>query len=150
MTASNHVDDSDNQTLLHTVSALMTTLDSTAIERLASHPFLLANIKFQDERWWRETACQLGRQRHTSAAFKPVFPTAAIRLARATLIFVWHATRTHHDHAIALLGIHPGVLEIIAALRLHDLDQIAEHQFEHLTPRWLDQPSVWKQLLAIT
>lgn len=130
-----------------TLSTQMATLSSAAIERLASHPFLLADIQFQDECWWRQTAYQLKPSSHTTAVFRHVSHTVVIRLMRATLMFVWHATRTHHDHAIALLGIKPRVLEIIASLRLHDLDQIAEHHFTHLTPRWFNQPDVWKPLL---
>jgi len=47
----------------------------------------------------------------------------------------------------AQLGITPRVAELIATLRLEDIDRIAERYVLLMSPRWADQPDLWRRLL---
>ena len=75
------------------------------------------------------------------------FPrTSAVPLARATVMLAWHTSRTRPEDA-ALLGVAPGVAQVIAGLSLSEIDRIVELNFHHLQPRWEDRPKVWRALL---
>lgn len=64
-----------------------------------------------------------------------------------TLTFAWHGMRTDPRLTQILLGCTKPVAEAIVALRLSDLDVIAERQFSYLRTRWEDRPRIWWQLL---
>jgi hypothetical protein len=51
------------------------------------------------------------------------------------------------DAACVLLGLARPVAQLLASLRLADIDRIAEQRFRYVQPRWHDRPAVWRQLL---
>jgi len=61
-------------------------------------------------------------------------------------MLAWHTLRARPEDA-ALLGVAPGVAQVIACLSLSDIDRIVERNFHHLRPRWEDRPGVWRALL---
>jgi hypothetical protein len=130
------------------LAASLHSLNAAARAGAARFPFLLADCRFRDLAWWQRIA-----NHPTSAGSGPTWLTpfprsAAVKLARSTLILAWHTVRTNLDAAVVLLGIAPSVAEVIATLQLQDLDRIAERQFRHVRPRWEDRPAVWRQLLV--
>jgi hypothetical protein len=61
-------------------------------------------------------------------------------------MLAWHTLRARPEDA-ALLGVAPGVAQVIAGLSLSAIDRIVERNFHHLRPRWEDRPGVWRALL---
>jgi hypothetical protein len=122
-------------------------LSPEQIETVARSPFLLVTVCFQQPDWWQSVSSHPG-SRHAHGPWRRYFPkSAAIRMTRATLFLAWHATQTAPDFAAITLGLDPKVIPLIRALNLHSIDQIADHQHQHLMPRWEDRPFVWKHLV---
>lgn len=114
--------------------------------RAARTAFLLVDLEFTNELWWKTLQGPRGRE-IAQPAWRGSFPRAgAMQLARATVTLAWHALRTH-EHARCLLGMTPAVAEIVATLTLADIDRIAERRHVYLRPRWEDRPKVWRDLL---
>ena len=114
--------------------------------RAAEHPVLLTDMQFTSVLWWRVARAHPARPAPLPS-WRGSFPkSAAISLARATLMLAWHSLRSSPESAV-LLGVAPGVADLIAELSLTDIDSIVDRRFQHLRPRWEDRPAVWRRLL---
>lgn len=122
-------------------------LSASSALQVTRHPVLLVDMKFSDASWW------LRAKSSSELAFKgrsgggPFPRKQAAHLTRMTLTFAWHGMRTDPHLTQILLGCTKPVAEAIEALRLSDIDAIAESQFSYLRTRWEDRPLVWRQLL---
>jgi hypothetical protein len=113
--------------------------------RAAQIALPLIDMEFRNSEWWQALKSDSG---HCSKHSPPDVPKRAmVQLTRATLIFCWHSVHTDLESARVLFGMSPTVADIIGALRLADIEQIAERQFRHLRPRWQDRPWLWRKLL---
>ena len=114
--------------------------------RTAQRPLLLVDMRLADLEWWR-TAKDHPTRAAPLPAWRGAFPRPqGVQLARATLMLAWHTVRADR-YATCLLGMSPGVSEIIASLSLTEIDRIVERHFRHARPRWEDRPAVWRRLL---
>jgi hypothetical protein len=119
-----------------------------AAQRLAAHHrLLLVDIEFTNIEWWYAVKRQPYRSFRLEATSGSFPRRSAVQLARATLTLVWHCARRDRYVACVVLGITPAVADIIATLRLEEIDRIAERQFRRVRPRWEDRPTVWRKLL---
>jgi hypothetical protein len=130
--------------LLSTVSSL----NSATLACAARFPFLLVDFRFRDFHWWQHVIAAPNKPWKESTWLTVLPRATAIKLSHETLMLTWHTVRTDREAAVVLLGLTQAVADAIAALRLRDLDRIAERQFRQLRPRWEDRPGVWRQLLA--
>ena len=114
--------------------------------RAAQRPVLLTDMQFTNALWWRAARAHPARPAPLPS-WRGSFPRpAAVSLARATLMLAWHSLRSSPESAV-LLGVLPGVAELITGLSLTDIDSIVERRFQHVRPRWEDRPAVWRRLL---
>jgi hypothetical protein len=114
--------------------------------RAAQRPVLLSDMQFTNSPWWR-VAREYPARPAPLPSWRGSFPKhQAVSLARATLMLAWHSLRFSPESAV-LLGVIPGVAELIAELSLTDIDTIVERRFQHIRPRWEDRPAVWERLL---
>jgi len=114
--------------------------------RAAKHPVLLSDMQFTNVPWWRAAREHPARP-VPLLGWRGSFPKPqAVSLARATLMLAWHSLRFSRESAV-LLGVTPGVAELIAELSLTDIDTIVERRLQHVRPRWEDRPAVWERLL---
>ncbi len=115
--------------------------------RLAASPYLLADAAFDDESRWRCLAPRMVQD--VPAQFvEPVFVGAdAGDFIRRVLVFGWHLARANRQLARVVLGMAPACADRIAALRLQDLDWLAQHRPGWVRPRWERQPRIWQHLL---
>jgi hypothetical protein len=131
--------------LLREVAAAWGGLDAAARRRAAACPYLLLDAGFADrERWRMPAAGESGRG--VGAAFFGV--PATVEVARLTLTFAWHLTRSQSVAARVLLGIPPACAALIAALTLRQIHALAERHPHWLRPRWPSHPHWWRALLA--
>lgn len=125
--------------------ALCTTNDAARLHA-ARAPMLLLDFGFRNEAWWREVAADPLRTFPGKAPI--VSHPAAVELARATLMLVWHLARANPSSALVLTSMSPPVARIIGSLRPKQLEQIAEHQYKAMRPRWEARTGLWQQLLS--
>ena len=143
-----HRNISRTEAILSDLSSMVCTLNTVTLACAARFPFLLVDFRFRDLHWWKHVVIAPSKPWKEST-WLTSFPRAtAIKLSRQTLMLVWHTVRTDLEAAVVLLGLTPEVAEVVAPLRLRDIDRIAEHQFRQLRPRWEDRPAVWRQLFA--
>ena len=131
----------------HHLLSLIGPLGLAEVKGAARFPFLLVDFGFRDARWWHQVTSGHGRTTKDFEWLAPLPRAPAMKLARATLTLAWHTARTDAEASLVLLGITPEVAPMISALRLQDLDKVAERYFRRLRPRWEDRPAVWQQLL---
>ena len=131
----------------HHLLSLIGPLDLAEVKSAARFPFLLVDFGFRDARWWHQVTSGHGRSTKDFEWLAPLPRATAMKLARATLTLAWHTVRTDAEASLVLLGITPEVAPMISALRLQDIDKVAERYFRRLRPRWEDRPAVWQQLL---
>jgi hypothetical protein len=133
--------------LVSDLRALLKSLDPPTRQRAARAAFVLVDMEFANPDWWH-TARTHPSQQMRPPLWRGCFPRpTAIQLARATLLLAWNGLRADPVTARILLGMAPGVSEIIAGLRFDEIDRIAQKRFRHVRPRWDDRPAVWRRLL---
>jgi hypothetical protein len=123
-------------------------LDAYARREAARFPFLLLDIHFQDEEWWRSAAAppSEGITSNPLPSFFP--PKPAGQLIRETLVLAWHTVLSNRGAAMVLLGMSPAVCGRVAELGLQNIEHITARDSAHIHPRWEHLPSFWGQLLT--
>ena len=117
---------------------------------LAASPYLLVDARFEDESHWRALTLRVGpelQQRFSQPLF--VGPGAS-DFIRRVLMFAWHMARTHPRQARVVLGMTPACADLIARLRLKDLDWLAQSRPGCVRLRWEREPRLWRHLLRGT
>jgi hypothetical protein len=122
-------------------------LDESALRSAAKCPFLLIDMRFENENWWREVGD--GANSPDAKNSDPsVFPAETAReLSAETLTLAWHTARLDQRIASQALGLAPGVVGIIASLGPREVQRIAARHSHQLRPRWESNPPFWEQLL---
>jgi hypothetical protein len=121
-------------------------LELDAQQRLAACPCLLLDAGFaQPQRWERIDGCGVMDGEDRNAYFNDAI---GIALVRRTLVLAWHLARANRVAARVLLGMSPAAAERIAACRLAELEAVAQRAPAWITPRWEQQPLVWRQLIG--
>jgi hypothetical protein len=122
-------------------------LPAAARAALASSPYLLADAGFDDEPRWQMLAQRMV-QDVPAIHVEPAFAgPGADDFIRRVLVFGWHLARANRQLARVVLGMTPACALRVAALRLQDLDWLAEHRPGWVRPRWERQPRIWRHLL---
>jgi hypothetical protein len=120
-------------------------LEADAQQRLAASPCLLLDAGFAEpQRWERIGGCAVMDAGDRSAYFQDA---VGVALVRRTLLLAWHLARANRVSARVLLGMSTAAAERIAACRLSDLEALAQRAPAWITPRWEQQPIVWRQLI---
>jgi hypothetical protein len=121
-------------------------LDESARRRAANCPFLLIDMRFQDEKWWREI--EEGANSPDGSQDFRIFPAESAReLSAETLTLAWHTARSDPRIASQVLGLAPSVVGTIASLGPREVQRVAVRHSQQLRPRWENNPAFWEQLL---
>jgi len=120
-------------------------MDPAARGRAAACPYLLVDAGFQDVMRWSRAAAET----EPIDVILPCFAHAqAIALSHMTLVLAWTLVHTNTAGAGILLGVSPACAEIIADLRLQELQRIATDYCGWARPRWENRPEVWRRMLT--
>jgi hypothetical protein len=119
-------------------------LDSGARARAAARPFLLVDAGFKDLQRWSRVGCEAELADDRTGCF---LRPQAIELAHMTFVLAWSLARSNRDTARVMLGLSPDCAEIVASLRLQDLQRIAISHSAWIRPRWEVRPDIWRRLL---
>ncbi|MGH8237153.1 MAG: hypothetical protein ACREXP_09050 [Steroidobacteraceae bacterium] len=116
--------------------------------RAARQPFSLIDMEFRDLGWWQAVNSNPKRswKDRPWRAVTPKRPTT--QLAQTLLTSAWHMARADAEATAVVYGMSPKVAQLIAQLRLTDIESIAEYQYRQLRPRWEERPAVWRRLLV--
>jgi len=128
------------------VGDVLRQMDPAARERTAACPFLLVDAGFQDLQRW--SGVRWGTE--LVEARTECFPRAqALELAHMTFVLAWSLVRSSRAAACTMLGLSPGCAEVIADLRLQDLQRIVVTHCAWIRPRWEARPDIWRRLLSM-
>jgi hypothetical protein len=117
-------------------------------ERLAFSPYLLVDAGFADEARWRKLH-ELSVQDLPPTQLQPAFfgPGSDV-FVRRVLVFAWHMSKANPQLARILLGMTSSCAARLAALRLRELDWLADSRPGWVRLRWESQPAVWRHLVS--
>jgi hypothetical protein len=119
-------------------------MDSGTRARTAACPFLLVDAGFQDLQRWSRAGCETESVEDNAGwLLRP----QALELAHMTFVLAWSLARSNRDTACVMLGLSPDCAEIVASLRLQDLQRIAISHSAWIRPRWEARPDIWHRLL---
>jgi hypothetical protein len=134
----------DEWSLIAQDRELWSKLDARTIERASSFPFMILNVNFTSEQWWREII----RGGNASQGYSGWPASVSEQLMNEALIFAWHTAKWDRGVARLSLGMSPVVAELIAALTPQQLATISAKHSGVLRLRWQDDPQFWTRLLA--
>jgi hypothetical protein len=118
-------------------------LNAESIERAARFPFVILDVCFANDEWWREVI----DGRHPAAQTNGWPASVSEQLMSETLVFAWHTAKWDKSVARLSLGMSPGVAEQIAAQTPQQLASISAKHFGALRLRWHDDREFWARLL---
>lgn len=122
-------------------------LEISARKRLAVFPFVIVDLRFKDDEWWRA----LGGERSDVAADSVIpngIPSKRYEyLLLETLMFAWQAAREDRHVAQMVFSMTPSVASRIAALAMQQIRTLAVESTPFLRIRWDDDSRFWRELL---
>lgn len=121
-------------------------LNAQARWRLAAFPFVIVDVRFRDEVWWR------GKGKMQGVA-EPPLPDAFLREPREsllleTLMFAWQVAREDPRVAQILFAMTQPVAHLISSLAMQDIRTVAIERSNCLRFRWDDNAQLWRELLV--
>lgn len=122
-------------------------LDASARKRLAQFPFVIVDVCFKDEAWWRTVAQAQPAAPRTHTAPGTMPSTRHDHLVLETLMFAWQAAREDRYIAQMVFAMTPQVADRIAALTMQQVRTIAVEGSRYLRIRWDNEPQFWRELL---
>ncbi len=125
-------------------------LDANAMAGIARQPFLLVDFAFGHPKLLSDLLSRAPNPLRFPAPRGSLPATDAGGLARGALILAKSVCRHHPAHAGLLLGMDSSVRDLIAQLRLPDIECLADEQPHQLRLRWEGRLEIWRSLLAVT
>jgi hypothetical protein len=122
---------------------LWSTLDAPTIARAARFPFVMLDVHFTNQEWWREAIAGVA-----APAASHVWPAnVSQELMSEMLIFAWHTAKWDWRVARLSLGMLPAVATLIASLTPQQLAKVSKDHSGALRLRWADDKDFWTRLL---
>jgi hypothetical protein len=122
-------------------------LDAEIIRRAARLPFVILDVHFTNETWWRR-ATELNTASTIASSHLCDWPVnVAEPLMQEMMIFAWYSVKSDRRVARLSLGMSPGVASVIADLSPQQLTQIAHSHSGELRLRWQSNAEFWSELL---
>jgi hypothetical protein len=141
--------ESTNAAFFRELDESLSTLSDAGLIHAAQVPLLLIDLHFQDNEWWIDHAPQRSGSTSSRAVSLPAPEnTAAIGLARSTLVLAWHTARVDRDAALVMLGLSPTVADVFTQLHLQEIDSLSARHHQELQPRWARCTALWKTILT--
>jgi hypothetical protein len=126
---------------------LWSRLDSEIIERAARLPFVILDVNFTNDVWWRSVSQSPEEPCHYQLT-PPMWPSEVARqLMGELLVFAWHTAKCDRRAARLSLGMSPGVVGNVAALTPQQLDIVSGRHSAALRLRWQGHADFWTRLV---
>jgi hypothetical protein len=127
-------------------------LAGDALERASRFPFVILDVHFSDENWWKAVVSGKGASLEGASSdrqwpWRETPGSVPVDLMQEILIFAWHTVKWDQRIARLSLGMAPAVAELIGALTPGRLAIISDNYRGALYLRWYNQPDFWSRLL---
>lgn len=123
-------------------------LNAEARWRLAAFPFVIVDVRFRDEVWWRGR----GKMQDQGVAERPaaaeVLRESRESLLLETLMFAWQVAREDTRVAQILFAMTQPVARLISSLAMQEIRTVAIERSNSLRVRWDDNAQLWRDLLV--
>jgi hypothetical protein len=129
--------------LLAELAPLWSRLGEPALHALARCPYLMLDAGFGRPECWGGAVHESTEPR--CADWLAIALEAD--LVRRTVILGWHLARANPYVARISLGMTAQCAQLIARMRLRDLEMLVERRAGSCRLRWQERPAVWRQLL---
>lgn len=115
--------------------------------RLATLPFLLMNVHFQNEAWWR-IAITGDSSKDLIRTIGEVLPDhVSKQLMHEVSLFAWQTARWDKTVARMSLGMAPAVCDLLASLTPRQILAIASREFRAISVRWAGDSVFWGEMI---
>jgi len=147
-----------NQLSLPTVQAVtLAACSDDALRAMSACGFSLFTFNFHQADTWERLANnasqQTSVQKYSSESSEAATPASSVEAAYAgfaecALFFAWHMAQEQlTNDARVMLGMREETAAVLAPLELWQCRQIAQRNYQMLTPRWPHNPYFWVDLL---
>jgi hypothetical protein len=126
------------------VAALLASLSQLQRAAVASCPYALFDLRFEDEVYWKT---RLTQTVHYRVADEPV-AQAVVDFVRLAVFYAWHVAHTSSLAAQFLLGMSPATVEALRGLSVNSLPGLADSEASNLSARWRHCAAYWSALIG--
>jgi hypothetical protein len=123
-------------------------LNAEARWRLAAFPFVIVDVRFRDEVWWRSRGKTQDQVVAEWPAAERFLRESRESLLLETLMFAWQVAREDARVAQILFAMTQPVSRLISSLAMQEIRTIALEQSHFLRVRWDDNAQLWRELLV--
>ncbi len=119
-------------------------LSRTQRAAVASCPYALFDLRFENEAYWQSRLAQ-----HTPYRVAEESPDGdVVDFTRLALFYSWHVCSTASLAAQFLLGMSPATVDSFRGLGVNSLPGLAASEAVNLSARWRNSPAYWSALIG--
>ncbi len=122
-------------------------LGPEARKRAALLPFVILDLHFADETWWRQAIDAPASTLHEPDSTNWLPSDLCERLVQETLMFAWQMARSDRTAAQVSFGMRPTVAVIIGELMPGQVRAIASRASGDIHVRWEQDGRFWREIL---
>ncbi len=126
------------------VAAMLASLSPLQRAAVASCPYALFDLRFEDEVYWKTRLTQALQYR---VADEPV-DQAVVDFVRLAVFYAWHVAHTSTLAAQFLLGMSPATVEALRGVVVNSLPALADSEASNLSARWRHSATYWSALIG--
>ena len=119
-------------------------LSPTQRAAVASCPYALFDLRFEDEAYWQSKLVRPPQHRVADE----LIDTAVTDFVRLAVFYAWHVSCTASLAAQLLLGMSASTVESFRGLGVDCLPELAVSEATHLSARWRDCAAYWSALMT--
>jgi hypothetical protein len=123
-------------------------LNTEARWRLAAFPFVIVDVRFRDEAWWRGQAKVQDHVVAARGARDEFLRESRESLLLETLMFAWQVAREDTRVAQILFAMTQPVARLVSSLAMQEIRTVAIERSNFLRVRWDDNAQLWRDLLV--
>jgi hypothetical protein len=122
-------------------------LGPDARRRAALLPFVILDLRFADETWWKRAIGAPASTLHEPDSTSGLPSELSERLVQEILMFAWQMARSDRTAAQVSFGMRPAVAVIIGELMPGQVRDIASRASGDIHVRWEQNGRFWRELL---
>jgi hypothetical protein len=119
-------------------------LSRTQRAALASCPYALFDLRFEDQTYWESRLAQTPPLRVADESLD----AEVVDFVRLALFYAWHVSCTASLAAQFLLGMSPATVESFRGVGVNSLPGLAASEAANLSARWRNCAAYWSALIA--
>jgi hypothetical protein len=126
------------------VAEMLASLSPLQRAAVASCPYALFDLRFEDEVYW---TARLTRAVQYRVADEPA-DRLVLDFVQLAIFYAWHVAHTSSLAAQFLLGMSPATVEALRGLAVNSLPALADSEASNLSARWRHSAAYWSALIG--